>query len=58
MERKRDDALFDSCQLCFASVTSFFLIEFRFLWNCNKSTACTSKQHSRFLSHDGFHRGT
>jgi hypothetical protein len=43
-------------QLCFASVRSFFELSFVFYGIINKSTAFTSKQHSLFLSHDGFHK--
>jgi hypothetical protein len=49
-KRKRDDAFFDKCELYFASVMTVFLVEFRFLWNYDKSTAFTSKKHSLFLT--------
>jgi hypothetical protein len=42
----------------FCVCNAFFDLSFHFLWNDNKSTAFTSKQHLSFLSHDGFHRGT
>jgi hypothetical protein len=40
----------------FCQCNVFLLIEFRFPWNYNKSTAFTSKQHSLFVSHGGFHK--
>jgi hypothetical protein len=43
---------------CVLRVSRLFWVEFRFLWHYNKSTAFTNKQHSLFLSQDGFHCGT
>jgi hypothetical protein len=38
----------------FLTDVSLFWVEFRFLWNYNKSTVFT--QDSLLLSHDGFHK--
>jgi hypothetical protein len=51
-------SLTDVSSVVFCECSVFFWVEFRFLWNHNKSTAFISKQHSLFLSHDDFHRGT